>query len=220
MLYNLAVPLVMVVIFGGTMRGGEFSGIRMMYALPMGMIWAFLGLTRLISNNLGAEGEGIQFFFLSPTPMRTVILAKNLLHVTILLIEAIVIAAIVFFRFGAPSLSIAAATVAWFLFAVPANLATGNLLSVRMPYRVNLARIRRESGAVGNSLLSMVTQFGIIVIGGITLGATAFIGHPWMATPLLLFLALISVLIYGRVMAGVDAMVQSRRESLLLEIAK
>lgn len=220
MLYNLAVPLVMVVVFGGTMKGGGIGSLRLTYALPLAMIWAFLGLTRLISNNLGAEGDGIQFFFLSPTPMRTVILAKNLLHTTIFLVEAIMIATVVFVRFGAPSPSVAAATAAWMAFALPANLAAGNLLSIRMPYRVNLARIRRESGAVGNSLTSMATQFAIIAIGGGTLAATAFIGHLWLATPVLLFLASIGVLIYGRVMAGVDGMLQSRKDSLLLEIAK
>ena len=220
MLYNLAVPLVMVVVFGGTIKSGGLGSLRMTYALPLAMVWAFLGLTRLISNNLGAEGDGIQFFFLSPTPMRTVILAKNLLHTAIFLVEAIMIATVVFFRFGAPSPSVAAATVAWIAFALPANLAAGNLLSIRMPYRVNLARIRRESGAVGNSLTSMATQFAIIAIGGGTLAATAFIGHLWLATPVLLFLASIGVLIYGRVMAGVDGMLQSRKDSLLLEIAK
>lgn len=220
MLYNLAVPLVMVVVFGGTMRGGGMYGLRLRYALPLGMVWAFLGLTRLISNNLGAEGDGIQFFFLSPTPMRTVILGKNLLHLTLFLMEAAVITSIVLFRFGAPAPSIAAATAAWVLFAVPANLAAGNLLSIKMPYRVNLARIRRETGALGNGFTSMLVQFSIIAIGGVVLAATAFIGHPWLATPLLLFLASLSLLVYGRVLSSVDGMVQSRRDSLLLEIAK
>jgi len=230
MLYNLAVPLVMVVVFGGAMGGSSMgdsgmraagiSGLRLTYALPLGMVWAFLGLTRLISNNLGAEGDGIQFFFLSPTPMRTVILGKNLLHLTLFLIEAGLIASIVFFRFGAPAPSIAAATAAWILFAVPANLSAGNLLSIRMPYRVNLARIRRETGALGNGFTSMLVQFSIIFIGGVTLAATAFIGHPWLATPLLLLLASLSLLVYGRVLGSVDGMVQARRDSLLLEIAK
>ncbi|MGA8109660.1 MAG: hypothetical protein WB974_09505 [Acidobacteriaceae bacterium] len=220
MLYNLAVPLVMVVVFGGTMRTGEFAALRLTYALPLAMVWAFLGLTRLISNNLGAEGEGIQFFFLSPTPMRTVILGKNLLHLTLFLLEALAIAGRVIFRFGAPEPSVAAATVAWILFALPANFAAGNLLSIWMPYRVNLARIRREPGAVGNSLTSMLAQFSFIVIGGVVLAGSAALGHPWAAVPVLLLLSAISLLIYARVLSRVNRAVESRRDSLVLAVAK
>lgn len=220
MLYNLAAPLVMVVVFGGAMRGGQLSGIRIEYALPIGMVWAFLGLARLICNNLGMEGDGIQFFFLSPTPIRTVIVGKNLLHLGLFLLEAALIAAIIVFRFGVPAPSIAAATVAWLLFAVPANFAVGNLLSIIMPYRVNMARIRRETGALGNGLSSMATQLGILAVGAAVLAPCAFLGHPWLATPVLLLLAAVSALVYRRVLGNVDRMVQSRQEALTLEIMK
>lgn len=220
MLYNLAVPLVMVVVFGGGMRSGALSGLRLTYALPLGMIWAFLGLTRLISNNLGAEGEGIQFFFLAPTPMRTVVLGKNLLHLTLFALEAVAITVLVVVRFGWPEASIAAATAAWILFAVPANFAIGNLLSIRMPYRMNLTRMRREPGAVGNGLTSMVMQLVLIGAGGVVMAGCTFLGHPWAATPLLLLLAGISMAAYTRVLAGVNGMVEKRRDALTLEVMK
>ncbi len=220
MLYNLAAPLVMVVVFGGAMRGSSMSGIRLQYALPFGMVWAFLGLTRLICNNLGMEGDGIQFFFLSPTPLRTVVLGKNLLHLVLFLLEAAVISALVIFRFGVPAPSVAAATLGWLLFAVPANFAVGNLLSINMPYRVNMARIRRETGAVGNGLTSMLTQLGILVVGALVIAPCAFLGHPWLAVPILLLLAAISLFVYLRILGNVDRMVLSRMESLTLEIMK
>lgn len=220
MLYNLAAPLVMVVAFGGMMRGGGASSIRAEYALPIGMVWAFLGLTRLISNNLGTEGDGIQLYFLSPTPMRTVILGKNLLHLIIFALESALISVAVIFRFGAPAPSIAAATLAWMLFAIPANFAAGNLLSIKMPYRVNLARIRRESGALGNGITSMLVQFGILAVGAVALVGSALLGHPWTATPILLGMAVISFFAYARVLSNVNRMVHSSMESLTLEIMK
>ena len=220
MLYNLAVPLVMVVAFGGMMRGGSVSAIKAEYALPIGMVWAFLGLTRLISNNLGTEGEGIQLYFMAPTPMRTVIAGKNFLHLLIFTVEAAVISAVVIFRFGVPAASMIAVTLAWLLFAVPTNFAAGNLLSIRMPYRINLARMRRESGALGNGLTSMLLQFGILAVGAAVLGPCTFLGHPWMATPIFLVLAAAAFFAYTRVLAGVDRMVQSRMESLTLELMK
>lgn len=221
MLYNLAAPLAMVFIFGGAFRGvGQFSSLRLQYALPLGLVWAFFGLARLICNNLGMEGDGIQFYFLSPTPMRTVVLGKNFLHLVLFLLEAALISGLIIFRFGRPSLSIAAATLAWLVFAVPANFAIGNLLSIAMPYRINMSRIRRETGALGNGLTSMAAQLGFVAIGALVLMPCAFFDQTWLAVPIFLVLAAVALFIYLRVLGSVDRMVQSRMESLTLEIMK
>jgi ABC-2 type transport system permease protein len=221
MLYNLAAPLAMVFIFGGAFRGvGQFSSLRLQYALPLGLVWAFFGLARLICNNLGMEGDGIQFYFLSPTPMRTVVLGKNFLHLVLFLLEAALISGLITFRFGRPSLSIAAATLAWLVFAVPANFAIGNLLSIAMPYRINMSRIRRETGALGNGLTSMAAQLGFVAIGALVLMPCAFFDQTWLAVPIFLVLAAVALFIYLRVLGSVDRMVQSRMESLTLEIMK
>lgn len=222
MLYNLASPLVMVFLFGG-MAGssyGRFSAVRMQYALPLGMVWAFLGLTRLISNSLGTEGHGIQFYFLSPTPLRTVVLGKNALHLVLFLLEALLITVVVVVRFGAPSPSVAAVAIAWMLFAVPANFAAGNALSIAMPYRVNMARMSREQGALGNGLLSMLTQFGIVAVGALVIVPCAVFGRQWIAVPILLLVAAAGLVVYWRVLANVDRMVGARMESLTRDIAK
>lgn len=221
MLYNLAAPLVMVFVFGGALRGGQYiSRIRLEYALPIGLVWAFLGLARLICNNLGMEGDGIQFYFLSPTPIRTVILGKNFLHLALFLFEALLISAVVVYRVGLPTPNVVAITVAWLLFALPANFAVGNLLSITMPYRINMARMRREPGAVGNSLTSFATQLGILGFGTLVIGLCAFIGYPWLPVPIFLAMAAIALLIYLRILSGIDRMVVTRMDSLTLEVMK
>jgi len=220
MLYNLAAPLVMAVVFGGSVHGGEFSRLRVEYALPVGMVWAFLGLTRLVCNNLGGEGAGLQFYFLSPTPLRTVVLGKNLLHLTLFALEAAVIATLVILRFGRPSPSILAATAAWILFAVPANFAAGNLLSVRMPYRLNLTRIRREPGALGNGLTSVLVQFSLLAAGGAVVIPCQIFGHPWAAPGIIGLMAAGSGYLYLRVLAGINEIRQSRIEALMFELAR
>jgi ABC-2 type transport system permease protein len=220
MLYALTVPVVMVVLFSGAFRNGMMSGVHSEYALPLGLIWGFLGLTRLVSNNLGIEGAGIQFYFLSPTPMRTVILAKNLMHLMLFLLEAILLSGLVLYRFGLPTASVGVATFFWLLFAVAANFAIGNLLSITMPYRASMTRMRSEPGAMGNGLLSMLTQAAIVGVGAVVFIPFAAFGHPWLATPVLLLLAAASFVGYWQVLARVDALVQSRSESLILDLAK
>jgi ABC-2 type transport system permease protein len=220
MLYALAAPLVMVFLFGTTMRGGYASSMRAAYALPLGIIWAFMGLTRLVNNNLGAEGEGIGFYFLSPTPLREVMLGKNALHLMLFVVEVLFISGLVIFRFGLPEPAIVAATLAWLLFAIPANLAAGNLLSILMPYRMSMVRMRNEPGAIGNGLVSLATQAAILGVGAAAWFPFAVFGRDWLATPVLLLLAAFSIFAYLRILSSVDNMVQSRRDSLMLEIAK
>ena len=220
MLYALAAPLVMVFLFSSVTRGGSASPIRAAYALPLGLIWAFIGLTRLVNNNLGTEAEGISFYFLSPTPLRAVILGKNALHLMLFFAEAVLISVLVVFRYGLPAPALAAATLAWLLFAIPASLASGNLLSILMPYRMSMTRMRNEPGAIGNSLVSFVAQAAILGVGAMVWFPFAIFDREWLATPALLLLAATGIFAYLRILSNVDGMVQSRRDSLMLEIGK
>lgn len=220
MIYSLAAAPVMVFLFSSAYRGGPFSGTKVEYALPLGLMWAFLGLMRLVYNNFGGEGEGIQFYFLSPTPGRTVVLGKNALHAALFALEAALIGGMIIFRFGWPAPSIAAATLAWILFALPANLAAGNTLSLTMPYKANLTRMRAERGAMGNAMLSMLIQLVILGIGAAVFVPFAFFGRQWLATPVLLALAAVSIFVYVRILAGIDRMMERNRESLTLELIK
>lgn len=221
MLYNLAAPLVMVFVFSGLYSSGfAAGGLRRAYALPSALIWAFLGLTRIVSNSFGAEGQGMQFYYLSPTPLRLVMLGKNALHLLLFLVEAAVITGVVLYRVGRPEPSIAAATVAWLLCALPLDLAAANALSVLMPYRASTVRMRGAQGGLGNGLLSMLAQAGVVGLGVAVIAPCALLGHLWLATPILLALAAGSLMVYARILGKIDGMMQSRRETVLLEVAK
>jgi ABC-2 type transport system permease protein len=220
LLYTLATPPVMVFFFSSMYRQGGFSSMPRGYALPVSLIWAFLGLTRLVYNNLGAEGAGIQAYFLSPTPMRTVVLGKNAFYLLLFAIEALMIGGMVIFRFGAPEPGIAIATVAWLLFAVPANFAAGNALSIFMPYRTSLTRMKGEPGSLGNTLLSMFIQLGVLGVGAAVFIPCAAFHSDWLATLILLALAAVSLFVYLRILGNVDRMVEQNRESLTLEVMK
>ncbi len=220
MIYSLAVPPVMVFLFSSTYRQSGVANIAVKYALPLGLMWAFLGLTRLIYNNFGGEGEGMQFYFLSPTPVRTIVLGKNALHAAVFALEAALISGMILFRFGWPAPSVFAATVAWILFALPVNFAAGNTLSVTMPYKANLTRMRAERGALGNAMLSMLIQLATFGIGAAVVVPFALLGRPWMATPVLLALAAVSFFAYVRVLGGVDRLIEKNREPLTLELIK
>jgi len=213
MLYGFLAPLVIVFLFSG--RGSSFGG---KFALPIGVAYSFLGLTRFIYNNLGGEGAGIQLYFLVPTPFRKVLFAKNIVHTLIFLAELALVCIIVAFRAGMPGPQILLVTFCWLLFALPAQLAIGNVLSITMPYRMTNVRMVREHGAAGNNFLSLLIEFLVFAIGVAVYLPLASIGHPGLAAPALLVLAAASTVFWLRVLSGSDSMVQARRESLIANL--
>ena len=218
MLYSLVAPLVMLFILGRGGSSGESFGAR--YALPIGVAYGFLGLTRLVYNSLGGEGAGIQLYFMSPTPMRTVMLAKNIVQLMLFSVELAIVCTIVVFRFGLPDAQMLAATTCWLLFALPTQLAAGNALSITMAYRMTLTRMSREQGATGNGLLSLLIQLVVFAIGAGIFFALLHFGQAQLAGPVFLVLAAGSVTAWLRGLARADGMAARRRDALIESLAR
>lgn len=215
MLYSLVAPLVMLMVFGGGGRNGSTLFSIGRYALPIGIAYSFLGLTRLIYNALGGEGEGIQLYFLSPAPFRKVMLSKNLVQLCLLCLELVPVCLIVRLRFGMPDNGLITATLCWLLFALPLQLAAGNLLSLLMPYRMTLSRLSREQGSVGNGLTSMVIQLIVVAVGTMVFLPLSRHGHDGTAAVVFLVLALGSTAFWLCVYFNLDRMASQRKEDLM-----
>jgi ABC-2 type transport system permease protein len=222
LLWALIVPVLMVLVLTSLFRGGV-SGMQRIsfpYALPLYVTYALLGFTQLLYNNLGAEGAGIQLLFLSPTPIRTVFLAKNLLHSLLFLLDALLAGILASLRLGWPSGVMLAATAAWVLFALPCSLAAGNILSLRVPFRINPGRIARQRGSQANVLSSMLAQLVMIIVGVLVFVLCWAWGDLWLAVPLFLMLAVVAVYGWARVLNNVDAIANRQRDALLATLMK
>ena len=160
LLWAIGIPLLLVlVIAGGVFHQSPSSDTKSFpYAFPLCVAYALLGFTGLFYNNLGAEGAGIQLLFLSPTPIRTVMLAKNLLHSVLFVLVGFAAGVLVCLRLGVPPFAVLADTGAWLIFALPCNLAAGIILSLAVPYRINPGRIMRPVGSQANTLLAALIQ--------------------------------------------------------------
>ena len=220
-LYALGVPVVMVFVIGSLFRnGGSAMGHSLQLALPVCIAYGLLGFTRIIYNNLGTEGTGIQLLFLVPTPIRTVMLAKNLFHGTLYCLVAALSALLASFRLGRPSAAVAALTFAWLMFALPSNLAVGNIFSLTMPYRVNPGRLTRQPGSQANALMSMLIQTILLAVGGGIVGLFTSFGKMWLTAPSLLAMAGAAIFAWMRVLRSVDAMANEQRDELIAKLAK
>jgi ABC-2 type transport system permease protein len=220
MLYGFLAPLVIVFLFSSRSHPGGAPGLAAEYALPFGVAYSFLGLTRFVYNNLGGEGPGIQLYFLSPAPFRKVMLAKNIVHSIIFLIELVLVCVIVGFRVGLPGPQLLAITFCWLLFAVPAQLGVGNILSITMAYRLNMTRMSREQGAAANSLLSPLVELLVFAVGAAVYIPLRHMGHSNLAGPVLLILAAGSFLFWLRTLSNSASMIQARKETLVATLYK
>jgi ABC-2 type transport system permease protein len=205
MLYSLAAPLVMILILGGGRQPSSPFASMGGYALPVGVAYSFLGLTRIIYNSLGGEGAGVQLYFLSPTPMRAVMA---------------LVCAIIHFRYGMPDAAMIAVTFCWLLFALPMQLAIGNLLSLTMAYRMTFSRMSREEGAVGNGLTSVVAQVAIVGVGAAVFFPLARYGHAGLASGVFLLLALAAAGFWAWILSRIDRLAAARREALIGILAR
>ena len=221
LLYGLLAPLLMVFVLSGLfLRHGPPSGHALSMGLMVSLAYAIVGFTQLFYNNLGPEGVGIQILFLAPTPIRTVILAKNLFHASLFLVDAVLVCIVGSLRLGWPSPASLLVAWAWLFFALPVHLAAGNLVSLNMPYRMNLGKMTRQRGSQGSALISMLIQVAVLGIGAGIFALCSYFGNAWVAVPIFLLLAAGAIFAWMRVLANVGRIANQHRETLISTLAR
>jgi len=197
MLLTLITPIFMLLIFGlGQGRARPDAGFLQRspdLGFPAGAAYALLLLTNLIYNNFGGDGGGIQFFLASPVPFRKVLLGKNLAHVAVLALEILVVWIGASILFRPPNISTVIATFAGLLFAVPVNLAVGNVLSLYTPKRIELGSFGRQRASQLTVLISFAVHLVIFGLGAATLLLAHSYRSLWLATAAFLTLALLTL---------------------------
>jgi ABC-2 type transport system permease protein len=216
-LYGFVVPIFMVFLLANRMTASERFGD---YVFPVAIAYSILGVSILSYNALGMDGTGVQFYFLSPTRLRDVFLAKNLMGFLLNLIELVLIFAVITIAAHPPPFIIALATICWLLFATFINGAVGNLRSLSAPKKIDLSKISRKQA----SQLSVLIALGILVaclgIGYGVLILCSSLNRPWLMIPIFATLALISFIVYLQVLNRLDAIALDHREDLAEELCK
>jgi ABC-2 type transport system permease protein len=216
-LYGFIVPIFMVFLFAGRMTASERFG---PFVFPVAIAYSIFGISVLAYNALGMDGAGVQFYFLSPTRLRDVFLAKNLMGFLLSFIELVVIFAVISFTAHPPPLVITLATIGWLLFTTFVNSAVGNLRSLMAPKKIDLTRVSRKQASQLSILISLGVVMGCLGVGyAITFLANS-LARPWLMVPIFFTLALIAFLLYLHVLNRLDTIALEHRETLTEELSK
>ncbi|MGA2371404.1 MAG: hypothetical protein ACLPPV_21185 [Candidatus Korobacteraceae bacterium] len=226
MLLTLIMPIFMLIIFRfGPMNyvrqpGTAFPGHTPGTAFPAAAGFALLTLTNLIYNNFGGDGNGIQFFYACPVRFRDIVLAKNVTHASVLVMETAVVWVVVISLFGKPTISLTIATLAGLVFAAAVNFSVGNVLSIYSPKKFDYSTFGRQRASQITVLISMAVQ---ILVVGMAVGSfwiARHYGNYRIANLILVMLVVISLFAYRAVLRHIDRVAQERQEMMVAELCR
>jgi len=216
-LYGFIVPIFMVFLFAGRMSASERFGD---FVFPVAIAYSIFGISVLAYNALGMDGPGVQFYFLSPTRLRDVFLAKNLMGFLLSFIELVVIFVVISFIAHPPPLVITLATIGWLLFTTFINGAVGNLRSLMAPKKIDLTKVSRKQASQLSILISLGVVLACLGIGYFGFFLTNSLDRPWLMVPIFFALAIVAFVIYLQVLNHLDTMALEHRETLSEELCK
>jgi ABC-2 type transport system permease protein len=224
MLFTLIMPVVILLIFrmtpGRTGNAGGIFSRATDLAFPVGAAYSLLVLTNLIYNSLGADGSGIQFYFVCPVRFRDILIGKNLAHALVMALDLglVWVATSIFYR--PPDWDIALATVTGVLFALLVNLTAGNLLSIYTPKKIDFGTFGRQRASGATAFASLGIQAVVTGLCALAILTARAYDRIWLAALVFLFLAGIAAIVYIVVSERMDAIAFKRREALITELCK
>ena len=220
MIFTLVVPLFMLLVFRSTGQDQALFSHAPELTFPLGAGYSLLLLTNLSYNNFGADGGGVQFFFASPAPFRQIVAGKNLAHATILALEVALVWIGTSLLYRAPSIAVTLATLAGILFALPIDLAAGNLFSIYSPTKIEAGVFGRQRA----SLTTVLASFGIrgLLFGGafLMLWFSRHYGTSWIVLPAFLMPVAAAGATYAAVLGRVDSIALNHRDNLISQLSR
>jgi ABC-2 type transport system permease protein len=190
------------------------------YAFPIGVAYALMTLTNLCYNCLGADGGGVQMYYVAPIRFRDVLLGKNLAHAAIIAVETAAIWVAVRFMFGVTPLGLLLATFSALLFAAIVNFAVGDCVSLLAPKKMDWSMFGRQRAAGTAALTGIVVQMAVIGLISVTFLLAHYYGRWWLAVILNLVFAGAALAGYALTLGRIDALARNRREAIISELLR
>ncbi|SFS13202.1 ABC-2 type transport system permease protein [Granulicella pectinivorans] len=190
------------------------------WLLPSTLAYIMLGLTASMYNILGTDGPGIHLYFLAPVRLRDVVLAKNLVGLTLVLTELAIASVIVLSTSSVPTLPVLVATYLWLVFTLMMNLTLGNIRSIYSPSLMDLGKFRQGKQGQLNALIGIVILLLALGLGGGVLFLANHVHLPWLTAGVFAVLAALAVGFYCLNLNHLERIALDRREVITAELCK
>lgn len=190
------------------------------YAFPIGVAYALLILTNLVYNCFGAEGGGVQMYYVAPVRFRDVFLGKNLAYAVVMAFETLVLWIASWFMFGPVPLGIALATLAALFFGATVNFAIGDCLSLMSPKKIDFGMFGKQRAAGTTVLAGFVAQGFVFVLVALTFALAHHFGEFWVAIVMNVAFAAMAIAGYAILLDRIDGLARNRREAMITELIR
>jgi ABC-2 type transport system permease protein len=219
-LLGLFTPLLFVFILG---RGPAAR--HSDYFLPTALGYVLLGVVGSFYNVFGADGTGVQLYFMAPVRMSSVIVAKNMTQLTLVAVESAAAWALVVLMAQHPiPLSAQVAAGLWLIFFVAANLAFGTLRSIQAPRRYIPGQSRQIKQTTPTNRTSSLLVLAVLLGGLILQAPVTYAGHhfhlPWLGAAVFSVLAASAVGLYVLLLDSAENLTVKYRDRLTEELCK
>ena len=220
-LIGLLTPLIFVVIFS---MNRAFSAFSTKYFLPSAIAYVLIAALSSLYNVFGADGRGMQMYLLAPVRMLDVVLAKNLLSLTLIAVQVTLVWTIVCVLARTPiPVSTQVSTALWTVFVVAMNLAIGTLRSIQAPRHFVPGQGRQLRTTPTNrtsALLVLAVLFGSMMLQIPVAIASGYFRLPWLAAWVFGPFAVAAVFAYTLTLRNAERLILANRDVFAEELCK
>jgi len=186
---------------------------------PLSLGYVMLSVVGLAYNNLGYDGSGLPMLLAAPVRFRDVLVAKNLLHTLVFVVEVLAVSVLSWIIMGPTPPLVMGVTLADALFVLLLNLAAGNLVSLYFPRKLNFGQMRRSQASGMAVAASMGIQlFLAALVAGIYF-LSRWAGHLAWCGAAFLGLAGVAWMAYRHVLDLASGIALKRREVMMAELS-
>jgi ABC-2 type transport system permease protein len=216
-LVGLLMPLIFVFIFSRGMLARHPS-----FLISGAVGYALMGPMAALYNIFGADGAGVQLYLLAPVRLRDVVVAKNIVAMAMLSVQAALAWGVVWAVATAPiPLSIQVASAFWIIFILFVNLTLGTKRSIEAPRKVVPGQARKLRGSTASRTSGLVIL--AVLLGSVLLEVpvtmTAHHFHlPWLGACVFLPLAVGSVAAYLILLRRAESLLLDNRDRIAEEL--
>jgi ABC-2 type transport system permease protein len=219
-LMGLFTPLLFLFILG---RGPLARHIE--YFLPTALGYVLLGVVASFYNIFGADGTGVQFYFMTPVRISSVIVAKNMTQLTLVAVEVAAAWSLVVLLARNPiPLPVQVAAGLWLIFFVATNLSFGTLRSLQAPRRYIPGQSRQLKQTTPTNRTSGLLVLAVLIGGLIVQAPVTYASHhfhlPWLGAAVFSALASGAVGGYVLLLRSAESLTMKYRDRLTEELCK